>query len=174
MPKCTVISTMVRFWRSKHQNPLIWGRGIDFWCRNTASMSMHQGSFTICTAVQIYMHMYCNIYNWLKLDNPNFLISFSPPALTSMQRRFRKIYFLGVHHFVALLRPLKTPCALNVKSCIYTHIDTYINVILTLIRISMCFTKWLVATTSAVEKWVVKMSKWVKIMCKCNVNVNVM
>ena len=32
--KFAIISTvLVRFWRSKCQIPLIWGRGIDFWCQ---------------------------------------------------------------------------------------------------------------------------------------------
>ena len=36
-------------------------------------------------------NIYAYVLYYLKLDNPNFLISFAPPTLTSMQRRFQKI-----------------------------------------------------------------------------------
>ena len=72
---------------------------------------------TICTAVQMYMHMYCNIYNWLKLNKPNFLISLTHLMVIHVMQIYEKyIPVQWVPHFIGQSRALKTPCV-----CIFCH-----------------------------------------------------
>ena len=54
--------------------------------------------------------MYCNIYNWLKLNKPNFLISLTHLMVIHVMQGYEKILVQWVPHFIGQSRALKTPC----------------------------------------------------------------
>ena len=46
--------------------------------------------------------MYCNIYNWLKLNKPNFLISLTHLMVIHVMQGYEKILVQWVPHFIGM------------------------------------------------------------------------